>query len=50
MTEHHQPASMEKNDEKDKNGGAALQTVPKNRRTPLSQPPKNTEVTSDEQA
>ena len=50
MTEHHQPASMEKNDEKDKNGGVALQTVPKNRRTPLSQPPKNTEVTSDEQA
>ena len=50
MTEHHQPASMEKNDEKDKNGGAALQTVPKNRRTPLSQPPKNTEVTSDGQA
>lgn len=49
MTEHHQPASMEKNDEKDKNGGAALQTVPKNRRTPLSQPPKNTEVTSDGQ-
>ena len=50
MTEHHQPASMEKNDEKDKNGGAALQTVPKNRRTPLPQPPKNTEVTSDGQA
>lgn len=49
MTEHHQPASMEKNDEKDKNGGAALQTVPKNRRTPLSQPTKNTEVTSDGQ-
>ena len=49
MTEHHQPASMERNDEKDKNGGAALQTVPKNRRTPLSQPPKNTEVTSDGQ-
>ena len=47
MTEHHQPASIKKNDEKDKNGGTALQTVPKNRRTPLPQPPKNTEVTSD---
>lgn len=43
------PKLEEKNDEKDKNGGAALQTVPKNRRTPLSQPPKNTEVTSDRQ-
>ena len=50
MTEHHQPASKKKNDEKDKNGGTALQTVPKNRRTPLPQPPKNTEVTSDGQA
>lgn len=50
MTEHHQPASIKKNDEKDKNGGTALQTVPKNRRTPLPQPPKNTEVTSDGQA
>ena len=49
MTEHHQPASIKKNDEKDKNGGTALQTVPKNRRTPLPQPPKNTEVTSDGQ-
>ena len=49
MTEHHQPASIKKNDEKDKNGGTVLQTVPKNRRTPLSQPPKNTEVTSDGQ-
>ncbi|MBM6922052.1 TraM recognition domain-containing protein, partial [Phocea massiliensis] len=29
MTEHHQPASIKKNDEKDKNGGTALQTVPK---------------------
>lgn len=49
MTEHHQPALIKKNDEKDKNGGTALQTVPKNRRTPLPQPPKNTEVTSDGQ-
>ena len=49
MTEHHQPASIKKNDGKDKNGGTALQTVPKNRRTPLPQPPKNTEVTSDGQ-
>ena len=49
MTEHHQPASIKKNDEKDKNGGTVLQTVPKNRRTPLPQLPKNTEVTSDGQ-
>ena len=49
MTEHHQPASMKKNDEKDKNGGTVLQTVPKNRRTPLPQLPKNTEETSDGQ-
>lgn len=49
MTEHHQPALIKKNDEKDKNGGTALQTVPKSRRTPLPQPPKNTEVTSDGQ-
>ena len=50
MTEHHQPASMEKNDGKDKNGGTALHPVPKNRRTPLPQTPKNAEVTSDGQA
>lgn len=50
MTEHHQPASMEKNDGKDKNGGTTLHPVPKNRRTPLPQTPKNTEVTSDGQA
>ena len=50
MTEHHQPASIKKNDEKDKNGGTALHPIPKNRRTPLPQPPKNTEVTSDGQA
>lgn len=49
MTEHHQPASIKKNDEKDKNGGTVLQTVPKNRRTPLPQLPKNTEETSDGQ-
>lgn len=49
MTEHHQPASIKKNDEKDKNGGTALHPIPKNRRTPLPQPPKNTEVTSDGQ-
>ena len=49
MTEHHQPASMEKNDGKDKNGGTALHTVPKNRRTPLPHTPKNTEVSSDGQ-
>lgn len=49
MTEHHQPASMEKNDGKDKNGGTALHPVPKNRRTPLPQTPKNAEVTSDGQ-
>lgn len=49
MTEHHQPASIKKNDEKDKNGGIVLQTVPKNRRTPLPQLPKNTEETSDGQ-
>lgn len=50
MTEHHQPASMEKNEGKNKNGGTALHPIPKNRRTPLPQIPKNTEVTSDEQA
>lgn len=50
MTEHHQPASMEKNEGKDKNGGTALHPVPKNHRTPLQQIPKNTEVTSDGQA
>ena len=50
MTEHHQPASMEKNDGKDKHGGTTLHPVPKNRRTPLPQTPKNTEVTSDGQA
>lgn len=49
MTEHHQPASIKKNDEEDKNGGTVLQTVPKNRRTPLPQLPKNTEETSDGQ-
>lgn len=49
MTEHHQPASIKKNDEKDKNGGTVLQTVPKNRRTPLPQLPKNMEETSDGQ-
>lgn len=49
MTEHHQPASIKKNDEKGKNGGTVLQTVPKNRRTPLPQLPKNTEETSDGQ-
>ena len=49
MTEHHQPASIKKNDEKDKNGGTVLQTVPKNRRTPLPQLPKNTEEPSDGQ-
>ena len=49
MTEHHQPASIKKNDEKDKNGGTALQPVPKNRRTPLPQTQKNTEETSDGQ-
>ena len=50
MTEHHQPASMEKNEGKNKNGGTALHPIPKNRRTPLPQIPKNTEVTSDGQA
>lgn len=49
MTEHHQPASIKKNDEKGKNGGTVLQTVSKNRRTPLPQLPKNTEETSDGQ-
>ena len=34
----------------DKNGGTALHPVPKNRRTPLPQTPKNAEVTSDGQA